>query len=119
MFFRPEEVHPASSQAPGDFPSQNLGERDIHMSHGGRWIDFQDLFVLRPDDDGLPAIQATGIDPDFGTGKKPAHGQRFDSSLSVPLLVSLDRHKIMGGYIREWRPRLDIIDVISKPAPYG
>ena len=119
MFFRPEEVHTASSQTPGYFSRQNLGERDIHMSHGRRWIDFQDMLVPHADEDGLPAIQTMGVNTDLGTREEPAHGQRFESSLAVPLLVPLYSHKIMGRYIRKWRPGLDVICVFNKPAGYG
>ena len=119
MFFRPEEVHTASSQTPGYFSRQNLGERDIHMSHGRRWIDFQDILVPHADEDRLPTIQATGVDTDLSTREKPAHGQHFDSSLAVPLLVPLYSHKIMGRYIRKRRPGLDVICVFNKPAGYG
>ena len=119
MFFRPEEVHFSSTQTPGYFSLQNLGKRDIHMSHGRRWIDFQDILVPHADDDGFPTIKATGVYTDLGTGKKPAHGQRFESSLAVPLLFPFDGHKIMGRYIGKWRPRLDVIRVFSKPAGYG
>jgi hypothetical protein len=92
VFFRPEEVHTASSQTPGHFTLQNPGERDIHMPNGRRWIDFQDFLVPHADEDGLPTIQATGFDTDLGTRKKPAHGQHFDSSLAVPLLVPIYSH---------------------------
>jgi hypothetical protein len=47
------------------------------------------------DEDGLPTIQATGIDTDLRTREKPAHGQHFDPSLSVPLLFPLDRYTVM------------------------
>ena len=88
------------------------------MSHGRRWIDFDDLFVTHADEDGLPAIQATGVDTDLSAREEPAHRQHFDSSLPVPLLVSLYRYKIMGRYIRKWRPGLDVIRVFNKPAGY-
>ena len=119
MFFRPEEVHTASSQTPGYLSRQNLGERDIHMSHGRRWIDLQDMLVPHADHDGLPTIQAMGVNTDLSTREKPAHGQRFQASLAVPLLVAVDRHKIMGRYIRKRRPGLDVIRVFNKPAGYG
>ena len=89
------------------------------MSHRRRWIDFQDMLVPHADDDGFPTIQATGVDTDLGPREKPAHGQRFESSLAVPLLVPLDRHKIMGRYVRKWRPGFDVIGVFNKPAGYG
>lgn len=89
------------------------------MSNGRRWIDFQDILVPHADKDGLPTIQATGFDSDLGTRKKPAHGQHFDSSLAVPLLVPIYSHKVIGRYIRKRRPGLDVICVFNKPAGYG
>ena len=86
------------------------------MSHGRRRIDFQDMLVPHADDDGLPTIEATGVDTDLRTGEEPAHGQRFEPSLAVPLLLTLDGHKIMGRHIRKWRPGLDVICVFDKPA---
>ena len=88
------------------------------MSYGRWWIDFEDLLVTHADADGLPTIQATGVDMDLRTREEPAHGQHFDSSLAVPLLVPLYSHKIMGRYIRKWRPGLDVIRVFNKPAGY-
>ena len=62
------------------------------MSYGRRRIDFQDLLVTHADEDGLPAIQATGVDTDLSAREEPAHGQHFDSSLPVPLLFPLYGH---------------------------
>ena len=104
MFFRPEEVHTASGLTPGYFSLQNLGERDIHVSHGRRWIDFQDMLVPHANEDGLPTIQAIGFDTDLSTREEPAHGQHFDSSLSVPLLFPLDRYTIMCRHVGKRRP---------------
>src|SRR5262245_48926395 len=118
MLFRPEEVHAASGHTPGYFSRQNLGEGDIHMSHGRRWIDFQDILVTHADENGLPTIQATGVDTDLSTREEPAHGQHFEPSLAVPILVPLYSHKIMGRYIRKRRPGLDVICVFNKPAAY-
>ena len=86
------------------------------MSHGRCWIDFQDILVPHTDEDGFPTIQATGVDMDLSTREKPAHGQHFESSLAVPLLLPLYSHKIMGRYIRKRRPRLDVICIFNKPA---
>ena len=118
MLFRPEEVHAASSQAPGYFSRQNPGERDIHVSYGRCWIDFEDLFITHADEDGFPTIQATSVYADLRAREEPAHGQHFETSLAVPLLFPLDRHKMMGRYIRKRRPGLNVICVFNKPAGY-
>jgi len=104
VFFRPEEVHTTSSLTPGDFSCQNLSERDVHVSHGRRWIDFEDILVTHADEDGLPTIQATSVDTDLSTREEPAHGQHFDSSLSVPLLFPLDRYTMMCRHVGKRRP---------------
>jgi hypothetical protein len=41
---------------------------------------------------------------DLRTREEPAHGQHFDSSLSVPLLFPLDRYTIMCRYVGKRRP---------------
>jgi hypothetical protein len=119
MFFRPEEVHTASSQTPGYFSLQNLCEWYIHVPHCRRWIDFQDILVPHADVDWLATIQAMGVDTDLSTGKQPAHGQHLNSSLAIPLLAPVYSHKIMGRYIRKRSPGFDVIGVFNKPAGYG
>ncbi len=74
------------------------------MTYGRWWIDFEDLLVTHTDVDGLPTVQATGVDMDLRTREKPAHGQHFDSSLSVPLLLPLDRHTMMCRHVGKRRP---------------
>jgi len=96
MFFRPEEVHAASGQAPGYFTFQNPCKRDIHVSYRRRWIDFQDVVVPHADKDRLSTIQATGIDTNLSTREKPAHGQHLDPSLAVPLLLPVYGHQVMS-----------------------
>lgn len=99
MLFRPEEVHAASSQAPGYFSRQNPGERDIHMSYGRRRVDLQDFIVSHADENRLPAIKTPCIDSHLFSGEEPAHGQRFEPSLAVPLLLTFYCYKIMGRHI--------------------
>ena len=89
------------------------------MPYGSWWIYFEDIIVPHADKDGFPAIQAAGVDTNLRTGEEPAHGQRFEPSLAVPLLFPIDCHEIMGRYIGKRRPRLDIIRVFDKPAGYG
>jgi hypothetical protein len=74
------------------------------VSYGRWWIDFEYLIVTHADADGLPAIQATGVDMDLHTREKPAHGQHLDSSLSVPLLFPLDSYTIMCRYVGKRSP---------------
>jgi hypothetical protein len=108
-----------SNQTPGCFSRQNLGERDIHVPDGRRRIDFQDILVPHPDKDGSPTIQAVSVDADLSARKEPAHGQHFDSSLTVPLLVPFNSHQVVGRYVRKRCPRLDVIRLFNKPAGYG
>lgn len=88
------------------------------MSYSRWWIDFEDLFVTHADADRLPTIEAMGIDTNLSTGEEPAHGQRFEASLAVPLLFPLDRHKKMGRYIGKRCPGLDVVCVLCEPAGY-
>ena len=86
------------------------------MPHCCWGVDFQDVFVTQADADGLAAIEAAGIDADLNTGVKPAHGQRFEPSLAVPLLLPPYRYQIVGRYVGKRSPGLDIIGVFHKPA---
>ncbi len=119
MLFRPEEIHTASGLAPGYFTFQNFSKRDIHVSHGRRRIDFQDILVPHADKDGFSTIQTTGIDTNLSSREKPAHGQHLDPSLAVPLLLPLYGHQMMSRYIGKRRPGLDVISLFNKPAGYG
>ena len=74
------------------------------MSYGRWWIDFEDFLVTHANADGLPTVQATGVDTDLRIGEKPAHGQHFDSSLPVPFLFTLDRYTIMCRHVGKRRP---------------
>jgi len=89
------------------------------VSYSCRWIDFENLLVTHADENGFPAIQAMSVNADLGNREEPAHGQRFESSLSVPLLFPFYSHKIIVRCIREWRPGLDVICLFNKPAGYG
>ena len=119
VILRPEEVHAASAQAPGCFSPQDLGERDIHLPHGRRRIDLQNIFVFHADPDGFSAIQAPRVDTDLRFRKEPAHGQRFKSSLAVPLLFPGDGHQVVGRDIGKRCPRFDVICFVDKPAGDG
>jgi hypothetical protein len=52
----------------------------------------------------LATIQATGFQLDFTTREQPAHGQRLQPSLAIPLLYAVYRDQMMGRDIRERRP---------------
>jgi hypothetical protein len=69
------------------------------MPHGCRWIDFEYSLVPHPNHYGFPAIQTTSIYTDFGPWEEPAHGQRLESSLAVPLLVPIYTYQIMRRYV--------------------
>ena len=88
------------------------------MSYGRWWIDFEDLCVTHTDTDGLPTVQATGVDLNLSTREKPAHGQHFYSSLAVPLLFPLYGHKVLGRHIGKRGPGLNVISLFDKPASY-
>jgi hypothetical protein len=89
------------------------------MSYSRRRVNFQDLLVTHPYEDGFTTIQTPSVDTDLRTREEPAHGQRFESSLAVPLLFPPYGHKIMGRHIRKRRPGLNVICVFNKPTGYG
>ena len=51
----------------------------------------QDFAIPYLDSDGIPAVEAWGIDLDRFPRKKPADRQRFKRSLAEPLLLTVDR----------------------------
>ncbi len=115
MLFRPEEVHPASGLPPRGFAGQHPGEADVYVADNSLRIDFENSIISHPQENWLPTIQATRIYAYLGAGKKPAHGQRFQASLAVPLLLPPYGDEVMGGHIRKRCPRLHVIRVPDKP----
>ncbi|MGZ6209248.1 MAG: hypothetical protein ACXWL9_03765, partial [Syntrophales bacterium] len=62
------------------------------MSYGRLRINFQYLVVTHANEDRFATIQATSVYTDLCSREKPAHGQHFESSLAVPLLLSFYSH---------------------------
>ena len=106
MLFRPEEIHGASGirKVFVPFPHGNS-----HISHHPfRLIPEENaIFYIHPHRQ--PAIQAGRIDPNGLPGKKPADCQRFKSSLTKPLLVTIDRQAVLGRKIVEGGEGADIV----------
>lgn len=92
----------ASEESVGDLPPPADGER--YVADDGLAVRFQYIVVLHVDKDWLTAIKTTRLDSDFFAKEKPAHGQRFQPSLSVPLLFVCYRHQILGGDVGKGRP---------------
>lgn len=116
MFFRPEEIHAASSHTPRYLLRRGLRKRDIHVRHYRRGVDLHYFFIPHANEDGLAAIETASVDADLDAGEEPAHGQRFNASLAVPPLISPYCHKIVGRYVGKWSPGLDIIRIFHEPA---
>ena len=90
VLFRPEQIHAASGFTPCCLAFQYLRKSYIQVSHGCRWIDFQDFLITHTNDDGFATVQTPSVNTNLSAGKEPAHGQRFQSSLTVPLLLPVD-----------------------------
>lgn len=104
MFFRPEEVHTASSHPPGDFSAQGLSQRNVDVPNGCLRIYLEDILVAHAYHDGFSAVKAARVYADLLIRKEPAHGQRLESSLTVPFLLTLYAYQIWGWHIGERRP---------------
>ena len=66
------------------------------MSDGGIGSDLDNVRVPHADTDAIARFHAAGVDRDFLTREELAHGQRFDPSLAVPFLDSLDADNVMA-----------------------
>ena len=47
--------------------------------------------------DRLTAVEAVGVQSNFFTGEEPAHGQRFQTSDSIPPLDAIYANQVMSG----------------------
>jgi hypothetical protein len=65
--------------------------------------------------DGLPAVKAGGVDPDYLAWKQPADRQRFEASLAEPLLLAVDSDAVLSGKVAERREAADVICFRKKP----
>jgi hypothetical protein len=98
MLFRPEEVHHTSRIRDILKP---LPERDSHVPNQAPRLCSQDNPVSDFHLYRFPTIQARSIDLDSFAGKKPAHRQRFKSSLAKPFLLTIDGNTILGREVVE------------------
>ena len=78
-------------------------------------IGLQDLTVLHLYMNRRPTVQTWGIDADCFIREKPANCQRFEASLSEPLLSATDCDLVLGGKIAEWSETPDIVRFGEKP----
>lgn len=72
-----------------------FGKRDVDVTYRGRGAHFQQFTIPNANPNRLAGIEAAGVDLDFLTGKQPAHGQRFQRSLGKPLLLVLNRDRVV------------------------
>lgn len=47
--------------------------------------DFENVRASHSHTDTIPAMQTSGVDSDFLAGEKMAYGQRFETSLAIPI----------------------------------
>lgn len=100
MLFRPEEIHGASGIGQIVEP---VSEWNGGVSNDFLRLGILDGTVLHLYPDGGTAIQAGRIDPYCLSGKQPADRQRFEASLSGPLLLAFNRDAVLGGNMAEGR----------------
>ena len=112
-FFRPEEIHPRSCEGPA---------RLSPLIHGGVGIadsligaNFENIRVSHSHTDAVSTLKTTAIDRYFLTGKKMAHGQRFEPSLAIPFLNAVYADKVLVRKTGERGPRRNIVSVRCEP----
>ena len=109
MIFRPEEIHPRSSQR-----GRSAGEGQRSMPDNRRGVSGQDLSVPHFDGDGLVAVKAWALDTNRFTWKKPADCQRVEASLSEPLLLVFHRNAVLGRDVRKGRDCVNQVSIRVK-----
>jgi hypothetical protein len=98
MFFRPEEMHGASGAREVVEP---LPKRNSHVTRYTLWLGVDDLSIADFYSNGETAIQTRAINANYFAWKEPADCQRFKSSLSEPLLLTIDGDSVLVGEIAE------------------
>lgn len=102
MFFRPEEIDVTSEKGVRNLCP--LADGDAYMTDHCLWSRMQQLAVLHTNREYLTTVKTTGLKVNFFAWKEPAHGQRFQSSLRIPLLLTVYRDQILGRDIRKGCP---------------
>jgi hypothetical protein len=77
--------------------------------------DFENFRTSHPHTDTVSAMQTPGVDFDFLTGEKMAHGQRFEASLAIPFLYAVYTDEMMIRKTGERCPRPNVISVRCHP----
>jgi len=77
-------------------------EPPCSVAHDTRGISVEHLTVEHLDDHIFTAIDARCLNTHRLAGEQPAHGQRFQSSLAVPLLLAFHGDAVMSGLAVEW-----------------
>jgi len=63
VFFRPEEVHPASIERCRAFSP--FGERGHHITDSRWWVNFENIFIVQTDTDNFPTIETATLNENF------------------------------------------------------
>jgi len=113
MLFRPEEIHGTSGiwKVVEPIPKANRC-----ISHHTFRFSILDYAILHFNSDGRAAIQTGSINLYCFTWKKPADSQRFESSLSEPLLLTIDSYAILSGKITERWKGANVVGIWEQPA---
>jgi len=112
MLFRPEEIHGASGIGQVIEP---ILKGNTRISHNTFRFSVQDCSILHFYPDRRTAIQTGSFDLDCLAWKKPADRQRFEPSLSEPLLLTVDADAVLGGQVAKRRKRADVIGIWKYP----
>jgi hypothetical protein len=101
MLFRPEEVHARSAIGPGFERTAHLA---VGVAHDGLGLHREYFLILHLNHHALSAVQTVGVETHHLPGKQPANRQRFESSLSEPLLLAVYGHAVLGRLVVEgWK----------------
>jgi hypothetical protein len=112
MFFRPEEVNPASSMGEIFAPVSN---RDINIGTNARRVLAFDHTVTHHHAHKISAVQTWRLDHGCLPREKPADRQRLESSLREPFLLSIHGDAVLRGQVVEGRKGGNQIGAREKP----
>ncbi len=112
MLFRPEEVHPASGIPNIVTP---LPDGIGHIGRIGESLLVEELAILDDDPEGFTTVETGEIHYHGFAWEKPADRQRFQPSLTEPLLLSVNGDAVMGGDVTKRTDRRDVLGSRIRP----
>lgn len=104
VFFRPEEMNPASGERPVLGP---LAQGQVDVAADGLRFEAFQVPITHHQAYGLTAIQAGSVDLNRFSREDPADRQGFKTSLRKPFLLSIHSKAVLRGQVVEGRKRSD------------